>query len=89
MRDIDTIAHILRERHPALDVRQLSVSHPGADDDGLWFFTHPGASHDVQLESTDGNCPFLFETGAGDDAAHAPTCEDATRLVARALGLDL
>jgi hypothetical protein len=62
MRDVDTIVETVTRRFPAVEVEQLKVSHPGADDDGLWFFSLPGSSDEVQIESWNGMCPFLIET---------------------------
>ncbi len=62
MRDIDAIIKALSLAHPELLVEQLQVLHPGSDDDGLWFFRHPASRYEVQLESSAGMCPFLFET---------------------------
>ena len=62
MRDVDKIVELIRSVHPALVVEQLKVSHPGADDDGLWFFGQPDSPFQVQIESSNGACPFLVET---------------------------
>jgi hypothetical protein len=63
MRDIERIIGVIGEMYPAVEVRQLKVLHPGADDDGLWFFRQPESPFEVQLESSSGMCPFLIETG--------------------------
>jgi hypothetical protein len=42
-------------------VRQLEASHPGADDDGLWFFQEPDSKLEVQIDRPTGMCPFLVE----------------------------
>ena len=34
--------------YPTVRVRQLEVSHPRADDDGLWFFQSPDSEAEVQ-----------------------------------------
>jgi hypothetical protein len=62
MRDVDKIIELVREICPAVEVRQLKVLHPGADDDGLWFFNQPESPFEVQIESAYGMCPFLIET---------------------------
>jgi hypothetical protein len=85
-RDIDRVIAGLVGRWPAIKHERLCVSHPGADDDGLWFFTHPEARREVQVESSTGNVPFLIE---GD---HAPpvtgaTVMEAIEIVARQLEL--
>jgi hypothetical protein len=66
MRDVERIIKQVRELHPSIEVSQLKVLHPGADDDGLWFFRHPESPFEVQIESTDGTCPFLIETDETD-----------------------
>jgi hypothetical protein len=87
MRDIDAIANALIQAHPGLRVTQLRVPHPGADDDGLWFFKHPSSQVEVQLESSTGNCPFLMESDANSERLAASTAQEAVALVASALGL--
>ena len=87
MRDIDAIIKALALAHPELVVEQLQVLHPGADDDGLWFFRHPASPYEVQLESPSGACPFLFETDAHASSATAGTVAEAISLVVGGLGL--
>jgi hypothetical protein len=62
MRDVDKIIELVRAMRPAVAVHQLKVLHPGAVDDGLWFFNQPDRPFEVQIESSDGMCPFLIET---------------------------
>jgi hypothetical protein len=45
-----------------VQITQLQVTHPGADDDGLWFIKVPGRTEEVQIESSSGTCPFLIES---------------------------
>jgi hypothetical protein len=87
MRDIDVIIQDLIAAYPALQATQLNVAHPGADDDGLWFFRLPGNAIEVQLESTSGMCPFLFESSANNSRSNANTIASAVVLVAAGLGL--
>ena len=87
MRDIDEIIRSLTYAHPQLVHDRLKVGHPGADDDGLWFFRHPSSPFEVQLESPEGQCPFLFETSARHAPATAGTVAEAISLVAAGLGL--
>ena len=87
MRDIDKINSELTREHPELIWEQLRVAHPGADDDGLWFFRHPASEHEVQLESSTGMCPFLFETTANTERVAASTVAEAIALVSHGLGL--
>jgi hypothetical protein len=67
VRDIERIIGVIGEMYPAVEVRQLKVLHPGADDDGLWFFRQPESRFEVQIESSSGMCPFLVETGETPD----------------------
>jgi hypothetical protein len=45
---------------PNLRVSQWQQVWPG-DDDGLWWLSLP-ETHDIQIESTTGMCPFVIET---------------------------
>jgi len=49
--------------------KQLEVSHPG-DDDGLWFFWLEGRADKIQLESSSGEFPFIFETDEHSKMVH-------------------
>ena len=61
-RDIDTIIDAIRHRFPNVEVHQLKVAHP-ADDDGIWYFYFPDRdTDDIQIESSNGTCPFLVES---------------------------
>jgi hypothetical protein len=60
-RDIEKIIKLVKDRIPIVEVNQLKVSHPGVDDDGLWYFELPGDSRAIQIESTYGQCPFIIE----------------------------
>jgi len=87
MRDIDAIVLALLQAHPELEVERLRVAHPGADDDGLWFFRHPGSDIEVQLESPEGRCPFVFESEAHGEARVADNVDEAMAWVVEGLGL--
>jgi hypothetical protein len=87
MRDIDAIIGQLRLAHPDISAEQLTVTHPSADDDGLWFFRHPASDIELQLESGTGNCPFLVESSPSGDRLTADTVEQAVALVVTGLGL--
>lgn len=86
MRDIDTIISALLDLHPQIKVEQLQVKY-AADDDGLWFFSHPDSRFEVQLESSYGVCPFIFETDEHHNCLEANTCDEAVMLVEHGLGL--
>ena len=87
MRDIDVIIAKLHLAHPEISAAQLTVLHPGADDDGLWFFRHPATDVEVQLESSTGTCPFLFESSGSADRLTAGTVEQAVAFVVAGLGV--
>ena len=85
-RDIESVIAELQRAHPGIVWEQLRVAHPGADDNGLWFFTHPEGRGEVQVESSTGAAPFLVEGDEGP-AATAHTHAEAIALVAARLGL--
>ena len=87
MRDIDAIIAHLHLAHPDISATQLTVLHPGADDDGLWFFRHPTTDVEVQLESSSGTCPFLFESSGSADRLTARSIEQAVAFVVAGLGI--
>jgi hypothetical protein len=87
VRDIDVIIAKLHLAHPEISAAQLTVLHPGADDDGLWFFRHPATDVEVQLESSTGTCPFLFESSGSADRLTAGTVEQAVAFVVAGLGV--
>ena len=87
IRDIDTVIAAATAKHPKLRVEQLKVKHPGADDDGLWFFNHPDSQFEVQLESSYGTFPFLVETDRHNERGQASTVAEAVELLESWLGL--
>ncbi len=89
MRDIDAIIARLHLTHPDVSAAQLTVSHPGADDDGLWFFRHPVTDIEVQLESSTGTCPFLFERSGSPDRLIVGNVEQAVAFVVAGLGVSV
>lgn len=86
-RDIDAVIAELRRAYPSIVCEQLRVTHPGADDDGLWLFSHPDRPGEVQLESSTGQLPFLVEGTESPARDTAGTVEQAVALVATRLGL--
>lgn len=89
MRDIHQIESTLVALYPELKISQLKVLHPGADDDGLWFFSHPACRCEVQLESPSGDCPFLLESDGDNQRLVVTTVGQAVEGVAAKLGLPL
>ena len=59
-RDIEAVIAGLEDSWPGVRVEQLRVLH-AADDDGLWFVSHPDSRGKVQVESSSGTVPFLVE----------------------------
>jgi hypothetical protein len=59
-RDIDRVVEPVERLVPAVTWTQLQVRHPGADDDGIWFFWISGKPGEVQLESSTGMLPFTL-----------------------------
>ncbi len=72
-RDLEEVIRRVRDALPGIKWKQLSVILP-ADDDGLWYFWLPDLPGEVQIESSQGVCPFLVETDKHDArfTAHSP-----------------
>jgi hypothetical protein len=85
MRDIDRIIAEVRKALPQISIEQLQVAHPGADDDGIWFFSSP-AGVEFQLESHSGNCPFLIEQSTSPARITSTTIEHAVSTLLSGLG---
>ena len=47
---------------------RLSVTHPGVDDDGIWFFWLEDQPGEVQIESRLRVRPFVVETDKHNEA---------------------
>lgn len=77
VRDIDKIIEVLRNAHQNLVIEQLRVTHPGVDDNGIWFFKNPATGIETQLESSTGNCPFLIESNRSSEREYANTIPQA------------
>jgi hypothetical protein len=82
MRDIEQIITSVERLYPGVEVRQLKVSHPGVDDDGIWFFKHPSSDLEIQIESSNGMCPFLIETDENPARIIAGTVEETVEALA-------
>jgi hypothetical protein len=88
MRDIEQIITSIRKVCPTVKVRQIKVSHPGADDDGIWFFEQPGREFEVQIESSTGMCPFLIETDETDARLTTGSIEQTVETLAKLLRIE-
>ena len=85
--DILRLIEAVERLIPGVRWTQLQVSHPGADDDGIWFFWIADRPGEVQLESSNGMLPFLAETDKHDERVTCSGIEEAARLVSDWLGL--
>lgn len=65
MKAIEKLIGALKSAVPGVEIQQLQTSHPG-DDAGLWFVTHPESSVEINVESHDGEFPFLIENSRND-----------------------
>ena len=79
-RDIDHIIERLRAELPGVEITQLQVTHP-ADDDGVWFIRIPGRDGEVQIESSDGSCPFVIESDLSDDRFYGRSIDAVVKKV--------
>ena len=87
MRDIDRVIEQIMAACPTAKVRQLDVRHPGADDNGLWFFEQPASKFEVQVESTNGTCPFLIETDESKERLTASSVDQTVEILVKLLHL--
>jgi hypothetical protein len=60
--EVQHVIALIRQAYPVMKWTRLYVTHPGADDDGIWFFWLPDRPGEVQIESTFGVCPFIVGT---------------------------
>jgi len=79
-REIDQIVERLTAVIPGICVQQVPATHP-ADDDGLWFIGPPGREREVQIESIDGNGPFLIETNVGGQRFNVRNVPEAVAII--------
>ncbi len=84
VRDIDRIIAATRELVSDLEVTQLQEYWP-ADDDGLWFFRGRPGGNEVQIESWNGDCPFIVEHDRGSEAYTETTVADVVAKVVELL----
>ena len=82
-RDIDQIIKRLKAEIPGVQITQLQFSHPGADDDGLWFIEIPGSAGEVQVESPYGSCPFVIESDFSAERFHGNSVQQVVSTVRR------
>lgn len=88
MRDVERIIDQITSAYPAVKVRQLQVSHPGMDDDGIWFFEQPDCDFEVRIESSWGKCPFVIETDGSNARYRSSSIDETVKIVAALLHLE-
>ena len=87
-RDIDSIIDGVSKQLPNVVVDQFQPRH-AADDDGLWWFRLPDMRNEIQVESSNGMCPFMIEhddMASSDDAVSATSVEVAVSTIVTYLG---
>ena len=82
-RDIDNIIKRLQDEISGVHVTQLQVAHPGSDDDGIWFIKIPDKTGEVQIESSDGNRPFIIESDFNTDRLSGRSIDEVIEIVRR------
>jgi hypothetical protein len=82
-RDIDLILEQLAATIPGLYTEQLKVKHPGGDDDGLWFINIRDRAGEVQIESSDGMCPFIVESDFSNERFRGHTVGEVVTTIKR------
>lgn len=85
MKAIERLIPAIKAALPGARVRQLHTTHPG-DDAGVWFVTQPEASVEVNLESHDGEFPFLIENSRNDTRVTTSDIEETIAAVRWTLG---
>jgi hypothetical protein len=84
MRDIDDVIKGVQKICPTVEVEQIKALHPG-DDDGIWFFDGPACSYQVQIESSNGMCPFVIETDENETRFSGKSVEETVQTVCKLL----
>src|SRR5262249_18470225 len=87
-RDIDHIIERVSQRIPGVKVQQHWVKNPKVDDDGVWWFYLPGFKKQIQIESSNGMCPFVVEHDEKKtpfEGKFGATIEDAVEMFSASL----
>ena len=85
--DVKLIISAVRASLPHVRWTRLWVSHPGADDDGIWWFWLPEQPGEVQVESSSGACPFDLSTDKHNGETKAHVVEGTAKTIVDWLGL--
>jgi hypothetical protein len=78
--EIERVIADVRRLIPEVEIVQMQRTHD-ADDDGLWWFKIPGVKEDIQIESSNYNCPFLVEHDSMKNSSAAITCRSVEETV--------
>jgi tRNA U34 2-thiouridine synthase MnmA/TrmU len=79
--NIDDIIGELNKQTPTIRIEQQKKSKPG-DDDGIWFITVDGLEGEIQIESPDGEPPFMIECDWSNRRLILRHGEDVPRIIA-------
>ena len=85
MSAIDQLIPAIKAALPGVAVRQLETSLPG-DDAGLWFVSHPNSAVEVNVESHNGEFPFLIENSRNDTRVTTADIEETIAALRWTLG---
>ena len=85
MKTIERLIQSLKAALPGVEIRQLRASQPG-DDTGLWFVRHPDCGVEVNIESSDGEFPFLIENSRNDTRVTTTDMDETLTILRWTLG---
>ena len=80
MCDVDQIIERLKAELPTVSIKQLWAPNPKTADDGVWFIELPGRFGEVQIESSDGTCPFIVESDINHEILTGNTVDEVVQL---------
>ncbi|MFC1587805.1 hypothetical protein ACFL54_05815 [Planctomycetota bacterium] len=60
--DIGDVISKIQEEQPAIICEHRNIKQSGYDDDNIWTFRLPGQKDMVQIESPNGNPPFVVDS---------------------------
>src|SRR5688572_6470656 len=80
-RDIDQVIGRLKSIFPDVNVYQIEVQNP-LDDDGIWYFwLGENTDDEIQVDSSNGNCPFDASTFRVNGAVRVQTIDETVKLI--------
>jgi hypothetical protein len=85
--DVRQVIALVRQAYSNMKWTRLSVTHPGADDDGIWFFWMPDRLGEVQIESSFGVSPFIVETDKHNECFTGASVQEVAEKVVEWLAL--